>query len=148
MWTRGTWGTERCQVSGSSSTLQFHKDNLRHLSRFPDFFVTKRILSTDIGISSLSHSMVGKKERRDPYRWRRITLGRRNHLLILSTRQPPSSFSFWAAGGVLGSRGFFPSSPGVWAHGPTPGRRRTDNSRNASWNRLQRREKRFHEMRF
>jgi hypothetical protein len=25
---------------------QFHKDNLRHLSRFPDFFVTKRILSS------------------------------------------------------------------------------------------------------
>jgi hypothetical protein len=26
--------------------IQFHKDNLRHLSRFPDFFVTKRILSS------------------------------------------------------------------------------------------------------
>ena len=25
---------------------RFHKDNLRHLSRFPDFFVTKRILTT------------------------------------------------------------------------------------------------------
>ena len=31
-----------------SSTLRFHKDNLRHLSRFPDFFVTKRILSTHL----------------------------------------------------------------------------------------------------
>ena len=34
------------RVGEMSSTLQFHKDNLRHLSRFPDFFVTKRILST------------------------------------------------------------------------------------------------------
>ena len=31
-----------------SSTLRFHKDNLRHLSQFPDFYVTKRILSTPI----------------------------------------------------------------------------------------------------
>ena len=29
-----------------SNHLRFHKDNLRHLSRFPDFFVFKRILST------------------------------------------------------------------------------------------------------
>ena len=28
----------------------FHKDNLRHLHRFPDFFVTFRILSTDVFI--------------------------------------------------------------------------------------------------
>ena len=33
-------------MSLSSSWFQFHKDNLRHLSRFPDFFVTFRILST------------------------------------------------------------------------------------------------------
>ena len=35
------------RVGEMSSTLRFHKDNLRHLSRFPDFFVTKRILSTE-----------------------------------------------------------------------------------------------------
>ena len=35
---------------GSVSCLrnQFHKDNLRHLPRFPDFFVTFRILSPGI----------------------------------------------------------------------------------------------------
>ena len=36
----------RLSLTFQSSTLRFHKDNLRHLSRFPDFFVTKRILST------------------------------------------------------------------------------------------------------
>ena len=44
-------------TSGSVSALmsstnfgreRFHKDNLRHLSRFPDFFVFKRILSAKI----------------------------------------------------------------------------------------------------
>ena len=32
--------------------LQFHKDNLRHLSRFPDFFVTFRILSFYSGFNT------------------------------------------------------------------------------------------------
>jgi len=34
--------------------LRFHKDNLRHLPRFPDFFVTFRILST----TDLMHKIV------------------------------------------------------------------------------------------
>ena len=39
-------GNRRRDVRKLSTTLRFHKDNLRHLSRFPGFFVTKRILST------------------------------------------------------------------------------------------------------
>ena len=39
---------DRCiNVSLQCLEERFHKDNLRHLSRFPDFFVFKRILSTD-----------------------------------------------------------------------------------------------------
>ena len=38
----------RLSLTFQSSTLRFHKDNLRHLSRFPDFFVTKRILPSSL----------------------------------------------------------------------------------------------------
>ena len=48
------------RVGEMSSTLRFHKDNLRHLSRFPDFFVTKRILST----SSFPFLFVQRKEKK------------------------------------------------------------------------------------
>ena len=43
-------------------TLQFHKDNLRHLSRFPDFFVTKRILSTFLLSSSFLFFLKEKRK--------------------------------------------------------------------------------------
>ena len=33
------------EIASISYQKQFHKDNLRHLSRFPDFFLTFRILS-------------------------------------------------------------------------------------------------------
>ena len=48
------------RVGEMSSTLRFHKDNLRHLSRFPDFFVTKRILSTAEGRAVEEISLGGK----------------------------------------------------------------------------------------
>ena len=40
--------TELCyeEVSQGSQIMQFHKDNLRHFPRFPDFYVTLRILSS------------------------------------------------------------------------------------------------------
>ena len=45
------------------SRIHFHKDNLRHLPRFPDFFVTFRILSSLAVSSSLFLYLTAKKGR-------------------------------------------------------------------------------------
>ena len=45
-----TKGNKEEDLGMEMSSLQFHKDNLRHLPQFPDFFVTFRILSTLNGL--------------------------------------------------------------------------------------------------
>ena len=40
--------------AGTEIKKRFHKDNLRHLPRFPDFFVTFRILSFEISLLGIS----------------------------------------------------------------------------------------------
>ena len=49
-----------------------HKDNLRHLSRFPDFFVTKRILTTGERVlgsgGGIGEKVIGREERREEER--------------------------------------------------------------------------------
>ena len=39
--------------------MELHKDNLRHLPRFPDFFVTFWILSPALGIEVSSNPFLG-----------------------------------------------------------------------------------------